>query len=153
MKNLKKRASIREDHFLKTLFTLSWCMITEDDGSGELLSRSWMHVDDERDKLALAAHQRRRWKLRCIGSWLFIVTSSMTVARIHRKDPLRVTSSYNGLGLSLSKCIRYGLVTKINSKRRTRHRHALPCPALSAPRGTAHVCFSLFSLLYTLTSA
>jgi hypothetical protein len=60
MKNLKKRASIREDHFLKTLFTLSWCMITEDDGSGDLLSRSWMHVDDERDKLALAVQQRRK---------------------------------------------------------------------------------------------
>jgi hypothetical protein len=66
MKNLKKRASSREDHFSKTLFILSWCRITEDDGSGDLLSRSQMHVD-ERDEVALAAQQRRRQKTRCVG--------------------------------------------------------------------------------------
>jgi hypothetical protein len=38
MKNLKKRVSSHEDHFLKTLFALSRCRIAEDDGSGDLLS-------------------------------------------------------------------------------------------------------------------
>jgi hypothetical protein len=69
VKNLKKRASSRENHFPKTLFTLSQCRITEDDGPGDLLSQSQMHVD-ERDEVTLAAQQRR--KTRCIGgSWLF----------------------------------------------------------------------------------
>jgi hypothetical protein len=36
---LTKQASSREDRFPKTLFTISWCRITEDDGSGDLLSR------------------------------------------------------------------------------------------------------------------
>jgi hypothetical protein len=40
VKNLKKQASSREDHFKKTLFTLSQCRIAEDDGSRDLLSRS-----------------------------------------------------------------------------------------------------------------
>jgi hypothetical protein len=35
----------------KNLITLSWCRIAEDNGSGDLLSRSWMHVD-ERDEAA-----------------------------------------------------------------------------------------------------
>jgi hypothetical protein len=46
-----KRMSIREDRFPKTLFTLSRCRIAEDDGSGDLLSRSQMHID-ERDEVA-----------------------------------------------------------------------------------------------------
>jgi hypothetical protein len=54
MKNLKKRASNCEDYFLKTLFVLSRCRITEDNGSGELLSRSQLHID-EWDKVALVA--------------------------------------------------------------------------------------------------
>jgi hypothetical protein len=40
MKNLKKRASGREDRFPKTLFTLSWCRIANDDSFRDLLSRS-----------------------------------------------------------------------------------------------------------------
>jgi hypothetical protein len=67
MKNMKKRVSSREDHFPKTLFTLSWCRIAEDDGSGNLLSRLRMHVN-ERDEVAWAAQQRRRQKPRCVGS-------------------------------------------------------------------------------------
>jgi hypothetical protein len=54
MKNLKKRASSREVCFSKTLFALSRCRIAEDDGSGDLLSQSQMHID-ERDEVALAA--------------------------------------------------------------------------------------------------
>jgi hypothetical protein len=38
MKNLKKGASSHEDRFSKTIFTLSWCRIAEDNGSGDLLS-------------------------------------------------------------------------------------------------------------------
>jgi hypothetical protein len=53
MKNLKKRASSREGRFLKILFALSLCMIIEDDDSEDLISRSWMHID-ERDELVLA---------------------------------------------------------------------------------------------------
>jgi hypothetical protein len=54
VKNLMKRASSLEDRFLKTLFALSRCMIAEDDGFRDLLSRSQMHVD-ERDEVASAA--------------------------------------------------------------------------------------------------
>jgi hypothetical protein len=54
MKNLKKRARSHENRFPKTLFTLSRCRIAEDDDSGDLLSRSLMHVD-EQDEVALAA--------------------------------------------------------------------------------------------------
>jgi hypothetical protein len=67
MKNLKKRASSREDRFPKTIFTLSRCRIAEDDGSRNLLSQSRIHID-ERDEVALAAQQRRRQKPRCVSS-------------------------------------------------------------------------------------
>jgi hypothetical protein len=53
------RASSHEDHFPKTLFTLSRCKIAEDDGFGDLLSRSQMHVD-EWDEIASAAQQQKR---------------------------------------------------------------------------------------------
>jgi hypothetical protein len=119
MKNLKKRASSREDRFPKTLFALFRCRITEDDGFEDLLSRSRMHVD-ERNELALAAQQWRRRKLRCVGSWLFIVTSFVAAARIYREYPTRVTMFRDRICLSLSKCIRHGLVAKINGKRRLR---------------------------------
>jgi hypothetical protein len=59
VKKLMKRASSREDRFLKTLFTLFRCRIAKDDGSGDLLSRSQMHVD-ERDEIASAAQQQKR---------------------------------------------------------------------------------------------
>jgi hypothetical protein len=74
VKNLKKRARCREDHFPKILFVLSWCRIAEDNGFrdllsrcriaedncfGDLLSRSQMHVD-EWDELASTAQQHKR---------------------------------------------------------------------------------------------
>jgi hypothetical protein len=125
MKNLKKRASSREDHFPKTLFTLSHCRIAEDDGFGVLLSRSRMHID-ERDKVSLAAQQQRRWKPRCVcDSWLFIVTSSVEDAHIYREHLPRVITSRNRLGLSLSKFIRHRLIAKINDKRKSRTCEAL----------------------------
>jgi hypothetical protein len=57
VKNLKKQASSREDRFSKILFALSRCRITEDNGSGDLLSRSQMYVD-ERDEVAFVAQER-----------------------------------------------------------------------------------------------
>jgi hypothetical protein len=95
MKNLKKQASSHEDQFLKYLFTLSLCRITEDDGSGGLHSQSQMHVD-ERNEVALAAQQRRRQKARCVGGlWLFIFTRSVVATRIYREDLPRVIVSHN----------------------------------------------------------
>jgi hypothetical protein len=61
MKNLKNRASSREDRFLKTLFAIFRCRIADDDGFEDLLSLSQMHVE-KRDEVALAAQQRRRRK-------------------------------------------------------------------------------------------
>jgi hypothetical protein len=58
MKNLTKPASSREDRFSKTLFVLSWCRIVDDDDSGDLLSRSQMHID-ERDEVVSAAQQQK----------------------------------------------------------------------------------------------
>jgi hypothetical protein len=49
---------------------------------------------------------------------LFVSVSYVAVAYIYREDPPTVTASYNQLVLSLSKCIRHGLVAKINGKRR-----------------------------------
>jgi hypothetical protein len=118
MKNIKKRASSREGHFPKTLFALFQCKIADDDGSRDLLSRSQMHIN-ERDEVALVAQQRRRQKPRCISLCLVIVTSSVAVARIYREDPPRVAASYNRLALSLSKRIRYGVIVKINGKKRS----------------------------------
>jgi hypothetical protein len=67
-----KRVSSREDRFLKTLFALSRCMITEDDGSRDLLSRSQMHVD-ERDEVASAVQQQKRQNLDVLAlSWLLV---------------------------------------------------------------------------------
>jgi hypothetical protein len=66
MKNFKKQTSSHEDHFPKILFILSQCRITEDDGFGDLLSRSQMHVD-ERDEVVLAPQQRRRRTTRYVG--------------------------------------------------------------------------------------
>jgi hypothetical protein len=43
----------------KTLFTLSQCRIAENDGFGDLLTRSQMHVD-ERGEEVLAMQQRMR---------------------------------------------------------------------------------------------
>jgi hypothetical protein len=57
VKNMMKRARSHEDHFPKILFALSQCRIAEDDGSGDLLSRSQMHVN-EQDEVASAAQQK-----------------------------------------------------------------------------------------------
>jgi hypothetical protein len=141
MKNLKTWASSREYRFRRTLFALSRCRITEDDGFGDLLSRSQMHVD-ERGEVALVAQQRWRRKTKCIGgSWFFIVTRSVAVTRIYREYLPRVTAPYNQLGLSLYKRIRHGLIAKINDKRRLRG-EASEC-----------VCFSLSPLFHILISA
>jgi hypothetical protein len=95
MKNLKKRVSSHEDRFPKTLFVLSRCRIIEDSSSGDLLSQSQMHIN-EQDEVALAAQQRRRQKPRCFGgSWLFILGSSVAAARIYREDPPRVITFCN----------------------------------------------------------
>jgi hypothetical protein len=52
VKNLKKESS-HEDCFPKTLFAHSRCMIIKGDDSGDLLSQSQMHID-EQDGEALA---------------------------------------------------------------------------------------------------
>jgi hypothetical protein len=54
VKNLTKRWSSREDHFPKTIFALSWCEITEVDGSRDLLSRSQMHIDEQDEVTSMA---------------------------------------------------------------------------------------------------
>jgi hypothetical protein len=59
VKNLMNRASSHENRFPKILFALSRCRIAEDDGFGDLLSRSQMHVD-EWDEVASAAQQQWR---------------------------------------------------------------------------------------------
>jgi hypothetical protein len=66
VKNLTKRACGREDRFSKTLFGLSRCRITENDGSGDLLSQSQIHID-EQDEVVLPAQQQMRLRPRCIG--------------------------------------------------------------------------------------
>jgi hypothetical protein len=125
MKNLKKWARSHEDRFPKTLFTLSWCRIVEDNDSGDLLSRSHIHVDD-RDEVALAAQQQRRRKTRCVGSsWLFIVAIFVAVTHIYREYMSRVIASCNRLCLSLSNRIRHRLIVKINGKRKLRTCEAL----------------------------
>jgi hypothetical protein len=178
MKNLNKRASSREDHFSKILFVLSRCRTAKDDGFKDLLSWSRMHVD-ECDEIVLVVQQRRRWKPRCVGSWLFIVTSSVALTCIYREDPHRITGFRKWLGLSLSKRIRHELIEKINDKRRPRTcealgwisteylrarraptpisspRHAMPGPVQrgEARRASVHMYFFLFPLLRTLVSA
>jgi hypothetical protein len=95
MTNMEKRSSSPVEHFPKILFTLSWCKITKDDGSGDLLSQSQMHIDD-RDEVALVAQQWRRRKPRCIGgSWLFAVANYVVAACIYKEDLPRVTTSRN----------------------------------------------------------
>jgi hypothetical protein len=146
MMNLEKRSSTHVERFPKILFALSWCRFAKDNGFRDLPSRSQMHVDDQ-DEVALVVPQQRRRKPRCVGgSWLFVVTSSMAAARIYREDLPRVTVSHTRLGLSLSKCIRHGLVIKINSKRKswtyealsqisTDHSHARRAPTpIASPR-------------------
>jgi hypothetical protein len=116
IKNLKKWVSSREDRFSKILYTLSRCRIAKDNDSGDLVS-SRMHVN-EWDEVALTVQQRRRQKNKCVGGlWLFIVTLFVVAAHIYMKDLPRVTAYRNRLKLSLSKCIRHGLIVKINNKK------------------------------------
>jgi hypothetical protein len=71
-----------------------------------------MHID-EWGEVTVVVQQRRTQKFRCIASsWLFVITSSMTAARIYREDLPRIIASHNRLGLSLSKRIRHGLIEK-----------------------------------------
>jgi hypothetical protein len=58
-------------------------------------------------------------KPRCVGILVTVgVTTTVVATRIYREDPPMATTSHNRLGLSLSKCIRHGLVAKLNGKRR-----------------------------------
>jgi hypothetical protein len=75
---------------------------------------------------------------------LFVVTHSVAVARIFREDLPRVTTSYNRLGLSLSKRIRHGLKAKINGKRRPRTCEALGQISMGHSRAR-HVPGPIFS--------
>jgi hypothetical protein len=98
--------------------------------------------------------------------WLVAILITTTVAdtRIYRENPPRVTTFCNRLGLSLSKCIRYRLIAKINSKRRprtcealdqilmnyscTRHASASIASRHATP-GEVSACVSLFLLSST----
>jgi hypothetical protein len=65
MKSLMKRIEQLRRSLSKNLIRPP-CRIAEEDGSGDLLSRSQMHID-EQDEVALAVQQWRRRKLRCVG--------------------------------------------------------------------------------------
>jgi hypothetical protein len=95
MKNLMKRASSYEGRFPKTLFILSRCRITEDDGSGDMLSRSQMHVD-EQDEVGSATQQQKRRNLDALMTHgCSCVATSMAAARIYREHLPRVIASHN----------------------------------------------------------
>jgi hypothetical protein len=49
----------------------------------------------------------------------------VVAARIYTEDLAKVTVSHNRLGLSLSKRIKYGLIAKINGKRKSQTYKAL----------------------------
>jgi hypothetical protein len=103
----------------RNLIHLSQCRIAEDHDSGDLLFRSQMHVD-EQDEVAPAAQQQKRRNLDALVFCdCLCVTISVAATRIYREDAPRITASRNRLGLSLSKRIRQGLVTKINGKMRS----------------------------------
>jgi hypothetical protein len=122
-----KRASSHEDRFPKTLFALHRCRFTEDNGSKDLLSRLQMHVNERDEVASVAQPQKRRNLDMLVLSWLlfFFVTISVAAVRIYREDLRRVTASRNWLGLSLSKRIRHGLISKINGEKRSRACEAL----------------------------
>jgi hypothetical protein len=125
VENLMKRVSSHEYRFLKTLFILSWCRIAEDDGSGDMLSRSHMHVD-EQDEVVSTAQQQKRWNLDALVFFVAVrVTTTMVATHIYREDLPRVTTFRNWLCLSLSKYIRHRLIAKLNGKRRPRACEAL----------------------------
>jgi hypothetical protein len=150
MKNLKKWVRSSEDRFPKTLFTLTHCSIAEDDGSGDLLSRSWMHVD-KRGEVAMAAQQRRRRKSRCVGSsWLFMVTHSVEAAHIYREDT-RTHKKINGKRRPQTYETLDQILTDYSHARRspvpiTSPRHATPLPVRWA---STRVSLSLFSPSHT----
>ncbi len=81
-----------------------------------------MHID-ERDEVASAAQQEN---LDALMFFMIVrVATTVVAAHIYREDPPRVIAFRNRLGLSLSKCIRHGLVEKINGKRKPRTCEAL----------------------------
>jgi hypothetical protein len=43
----------------KTLFAISRCKIAEDNGSGDLLSRSQMHIDEQSEVASVVQQQMR----------------------------------------------------------------------------------------------
>jgi hypothetical protein len=92
-----------------------------------------------------------------------LVPTFMVAIRIYREDLFRVITSHNQLGLSILKCIRHGLVAKINDKRKSwiyealgqisadhsRARHTpLPRPAM-AHEASAYVLLHFFSTSHT----
>jgi hypothetical protein len=97
----------------------------------------------------------------------FLITTSVATTHIYRENPPRVTVSHNRLGISLSKCIRHGLITKINDKKRPRTCEALDqilvdysrarraLVTIASPRRGERVCtfFSISSLLHKFVSA
>jgi hypothetical protein len=120
VKNWTKRVSSHEYRFPKTIFALSWCRITDDVGSKDLLSRSQMHID-KRDEVASTAQQQKRRSLDALVFFMAVrVTTILAAARIYREDPSRATASHNRLGVSLSKRIRQRLIAKLNGKSRSR---------------------------------
>jgi hypothetical protein len=90
-----KRASSHEDRFPKTLFTLSRCRIAENDGSGDLLSRSQMHIDEQEEVASVAQQQKWRNLDALVTCGCLCVTTSVVTAHIYRKDPPRGTASRN----------------------------------------------------------
>jgi hypothetical protein len=141
VKNLKKRASSREDRFPKTLFDLSRCRITQDDGFTDLLSRLWMQVD-EWDEQVLAAHQRMRQRPRCIGGlWLFWLLLPWRphglVAKINDKRKLQTCEDLGRISVDYSRIRRAPIASP---------RHVRPSEARRA-----HACLS--PLIHTLASA
>jgi hypothetical protein len=92
--------SSREDHFSKTLFTLSRCRIIEDDGSRDLLSQSQVHAGDQ-DEVDLATQQRRRWRCSWDYGWFLFCLFCMAVVRIYREKPHRVNTFHNWLSFHI----------------------------------------------------
>jgi hypothetical protein len=80
--------------FPKTLFTLSCCRITEDDGFGDLVSRSQVHANN-RDEADLVHSKRKMQKSRCvceIMGWCFFVWWSyifIEESRLWLRRPIR----------------------------------------------------------------
>jgi hypothetical protein len=167
MKNLKKRASCRKHRLPKNLIR----RLPVQDHWGRWLRRSALPIADahrQTEWISLGGVAAEEVKPRCVdGSWLFVVAHFVVATCTYREDPPRVTVSDNQLGLSLSKCIRHGLIVKINGKRKppigetlgqisADHSYILcalitsPCLAQPGPTRWVSVCVSPFLLCSTL---